>query len=179
MQALWSNLQSILAAYEVHAAAVARSTIRFQHYRPLVESSKRLTESIKQAAAQRHFQAALRMIEELGQHAEASLLYLQQYHWRPLYGAVVLSYVAWMALLTTLLLGSRSSTAEQAPYQQMAMLLSGAVTAVGGAVVGMMATVTLPVCSHPASCSVLPNLLCCCLLHGLQNRACLSEGTLH
>lgn len=96
VQALWANVQSLLSAYDARATTVHASTLFFRHHPGLQAHRGTATAAIEEMLAMRMYAQALPMISELGHHAEASLLYLQRYHWLLLYSVVVAQYVLWI-----------------------------------------------------------------------------------
>jgi hypothetical protein len=148
VQALWASVQSLLAAYDVHEKRVCASTFSFVPFLPFQQHRARLTAAISSALSEARYNDAMPMIRELGASAEASLLYLNRYHWRLLYSVVVATYVAWMLLLTCQLVQKSSafSVIEQSSLAQRAgRLAAAAIVGVGCAAALAIKDLHIPV----------------------------------
>jgi hypothetical protein len=105
-----ANARSLLAAYDVHAQRVARSTLAFAHAPGLDSAMRDGLDAVAAAAlAEGNPALALEATAELARRAEGALLYLQRYHWRPLYAVVIACYVLWEACLAAQLLHASSA----------------------------------------------------------------------
>lgn len=154
-QALWANVRSLLSAYDARAETVRASTLFFRHHPGLQAHRAAATAEIEELIAGGAFEQALGLVSELGVHAEASLLYLQRYHWLLLYSVVVAQYMLWMAWVMLELVqdgGGDGRVEVAAGWMELARKAEVAVWAVLAVVLAILARLTVPVRLPGAAC---------------------------
>lgn len=155
MQALWANVKSLLSAYDARAQTVRKATLLFRHHPGLQASRAGITAQIAELLQMQRFEEALPAIVDLGRHAEASLLYLQRYHWLLLYTVIVVQYLLWMLWLVLEVLrdGGVSAAAPGADDGATAAWVAWAwkaelgLHAAAAVAFGVMMTLGVPVCA--------------------------------
>ena len=136
-------MESLLAAHDALEQRVKRSTFIYQPDVHLTSHRSDLKRNITAALQQHEFSDAIIPVRELGSLAEQSLLYLQRYHWKLLYGVVLVCYIAWMLALLTHLAEPADHPAEASQGLQQRPVQ--AVLAVGVAAAAIMSQLTIPV----------------------------------
>lgn len=155
LQALWANVRSLLSAYDARAEAVRASTLFFRHHPGLQAHREAATARIEQLLGSGSFEQAVLLVSELGIHAEASLLYLQRYHWLLLYSVVVAQYVLWMAWVMLELVqdgGGDGRLEVPAGWMELARKAEVVVWAVLAVLLAILAKLTVPVWLLGAAC---------------------------
>lgn len=143
VQALWANVQSLVAAHDKHERRVAASTFLFAPFPTFAQRRHSTAARIKLLLAAGRHAAALPLIRQLGADAEEALLYLNRYHWKALYGVVVATYVAWVLVLLAQL--APQPAERRQGVQQASVALVATVLAAGGIVAAAMLRLSVPV----------------------------------
>lgn len=146
MQALWANVQSLLAAHDKHEQRVAASTFFFAPFPAFAQHRHSTAARIEHLLSAGSHDAALDLIRQLGAEAEEALLYLNRYHWKPLYAVVVAAYIAWGLILVAQLLPLPSQPSRR--MQLASKALTAAVLAAGCIGATAMLQLAVPV-RHP------------------------------
>jgi Phosphatidylinositolglycan class N (PIG-N) len=147
VQALWANVRSLLTAYDALETRVAKSTFGFVPDPGLAGNREWLSLEVDSQLASGRHEEALAAAQELAAHAEASLLYLQRYHWKVLYSAVLASYVAWMVALVAVLLSTEGGS-KTGPAGRASLVGAGpvqVVLAIGAVAAAVLMQLTIPV----------------------------------
>jgi hypothetical protein len=148
-------VQSLLAAYDVHEKRVRASTFSFVPFPPFKQHRARLAAAITSQLSEGCYESALPLIRDLATKAEASLLYLNRYHWRMLYGVVVVSYMAWMLLLACQLARPHLAlvvTDQPGCAQRAGRAAACVILGIGFVATLAMSCLRIPVCERSVCC---------------------------